>query len=87
LGYTGYKKQIWTISHSINELQNTMDNRHTYGTLQDTMDILRITNRGQYMNSSGIYIYKSRNINGNDLNDIDVKNENPIYEIIYKYEK
>jgi hypothetical protein len=69
-------------------VQHTLDNRYTYGTIQDTMDILRITKRGRIMNTLGRYhIYKSIKMKGNVSNDTHAKNENPILEIIYKYEK
>jgi hypothetical protein len=69
-------------------VQHILDNRHSYGTIHDTMDILRITKKGQHMNTLERYnIYKNKKMYGNILNDTYAEAENPIFEVIHKYTK
>jgi hypothetical protein len=64
--------------------QHILDNQHSYGTIHDTMDILRITKEGQHMNTLERYhIYKNKKTYGNILNDTYAEAENPIFEVIH----
>jgi hypothetical protein len=70
--------------------KHILDNQHSYGTIHDNMDILRITKKGggQYMNTLGRYhIYKNKKTYGTILNDTYKEAENPIFEIIHKCTK
>jgi hypothetical protein len=68
--------------------QHIFDNQHSYGTIHDTMDIIRTTKKGQHMNTlERYYIYKNKKTYGNILNYTYAEAENPISEVIHTYTK
>jgi hypothetical protein len=96
IGQTGrtfnirYKEHIRDIRNNndnIGYAQNILNNKHEYGNIQDTMDILQVTQKGRLMDTiEKYYIYKA-NREGITLNDTHTNNKNPIFETIYNYQQ
>jgi hypothetical protein len=82
---TRYKDHIRTIRHNNDTstfAQHILNAGHTYGSIQDTMDIVHIARKGMYMNNIEKYhtyrTYKQNKL----MNEITVDLHNPIFEVI-----
>jgi hypothetical protein len=57
---------------------------HTYGTMQDTMEIITLGKKGRYLNALEKYhIYKASRDNIS-MNDTHIDTHNPIFETLYR---
>jgi hypothetical protein len=65
--------------------QHILDNQHSYGTIHDTMDIIRKTKKGQHMSTLERYMYKNKKTYHNILIDTYAEAEKPIFEVIHNY--
>jgi hypothetical protein len=64
-------------------MRNILNISHTYGNIQDTIDITQIINKAQLMDTiDKYYIYKA-NKEGIQLNDMHTNNKNPLFENLY----
>jgi hypothetical protein len=58
--------------------------RHSYDTIENTMDIIRIGQKGKYLNTlEKYYIYKISKT-GLQMNDTNIDEHNPIFEELHK---
>jgi hypothetical protein len=65
--------------------QHILENKHSFGPIEDIMDILYITNKGTHMNTIEKYhIYKTTK-EGKQINDKKPVDENKIFETILHY--
>jgi hypothetical protein len=84
---TRYKEHIQAIrnNNGNSEYSNYILNTgHTYGTITDTMDIIRYGRKGRHLNTLGKYhIYRISKTNVH-LNDTYNETHNPIFQEIYK---
>jgi hypothetical protein len=84
---TRYKEHIHAIrSNNANfrYSNHILSMGHTYGTITDTVDIIRMGRKGRHLNTLERYhIYK---INRNNLrmNDTYIKTHNPIFQTVHE---
>jgi hypothetical protein len=83
---TRYKEHIYDIKSNSNNTgysKHILDTRHSYGPMVDTMDVIRINNKGKYLNTlEKYYIYKiSRK--GLHMNDMNINEHNPLFEVLH----
>jgi hypothetical protein len=68
---TGYSKHI-------------LEARHSYNTIENTMEVIKIGQKGTYLNTlEKYYIYKT-NKTGLLMNDMNTDEHNPIFEKLHK---
>jgi hypothetical protein len=61
-----------------------LDTGHTYDKIENTMDIIRIGQKGKYLNTlEKYYIYKTNKI-GLQMTDTNIDEHNPIFEELHK---
>jgi hypothetical protein len=64
--------------------RHILDTRHTYGTTEDIMDVVRIGRKGKYLNTLEKYyihkIIRERLL----MNDININEHNPIFDELQK---
>jgi hypothetical protein len=64
--------------------KHILDTGHSYDTIENTMDIIRIGQNGKYLNTlEKYYIYKISKI-GLQMNDTNIDEHNPIFEELHK---
>jgi hypothetical protein len=83
---TRYKEHIHNIrsNNSNTEYANHILNTgHTYGTITDTMEIIKTERKGRYLNTLERYIYEIRKDNLH-INDTNIDIHNPIFKALYK---
>jgi hypothetical protein len=93
IGQTGrpfkirFKEHIRAIKHNPDAstyAQHITNNRHTYGSIHDTMDILKITQKGRQMNIlEKFYIYCAHRENIH-MNEFLHDTNNPIFNTLYE---
>jgi hypothetical protein len=85
---TRYKEHLLSFRHNNYEskfAQHIHENKHSFGPIEDIMDILYITNKGTHMNTREKYhIYKTTK-EGKQSNDKNTVGENIIFKTILHY--
>jgi hypothetical protein len=83
---TRYKGHIRAIQYNMENstyAQHIINTGHTYGSIQNTMEILHTTQKGKYMNClEKFHIYCSYK-NKRQMNEILFDTRNPIFDIIH----
>jgi hypothetical protein len=83
---TRYKEHIYDIKSNNSNMgysRHILDTGHTYSTI-DTMDIIRIGRKGQYLNTLKKYYIHKINREKLHVNDINIDKHNPIFDELYK---
>jgi hypothetical protein len=79
---TRYKEHIYNIESNNSNMgysRYILDTGHTYGTMEDTMDIVRIGRKGQHLNTlEKYYIYKISREKLH-MNDTSIDEHNPVH--------
>jgi hypothetical protein len=80
-----YKEHIHAIrsndgnSRHSNHILNT---GHTYGTVTDTMDVIRTRRKGRHLNTLERYHIYEISTNGLHMNDTHIEAHNPIFQTV-----
>jgi hypothetical protein len=84
---TRFKEHIYNIkcnNSNTGYSKHILDARHSYDTIENTMDVIRIGQKGKYLNTlEKYYIYKI-NKTGLLMNDMNIDEHNPIFEELHK---
>jgi hypothetical protein len=87
---TRFKQHIRAIKHNSDTstyAQHILNNGHTYGNINDTMDIIKITQKNRHMNIlENFHIYCAYRDNTH-MNEILFDIHNPIFDTLYEYRK
>jgi hypothetical protein len=85
---TRFKEHIRAIKHNSDTstyAQHILINVHTNGNINDTMDIIKITQKGRHMNIlEKFHIYCAYRDNAH-MNEILFDIHNPIFDTLYEY--
>jgi PP-loop superfamily ATP-utilizing enzyme len=82
-----YKEQIHAIrSNNSNSgySNHILNTRHTYGTVTDTMDVIRIGRKGRYLNTLEKYHIYEISRNNLHMNETHIELYNPILERVHE---
>jgi hypothetical protein len=84
---TIYTRDIKNNRDNIGYAEHILNTRHLYGTIQDTMEIIKAVKKGPIMDTIEKYhIYKA-NQNGIQFNDTHTNNKNPLFDTLYRYQQ
>jgi hypothetical protein len=84
---TRYKEHICYIKSNNSNTgysRHILDTRHTYGTMEDTMDVVRISRKGQYLNALKKYYIHKISREKIHMNDTNIDEHNPIFGELQK---
>jgi hypothetical protein len=88
---TRYKEHIRAIQYNKKEnstyAQHIIDTGHTYGTIQNTMEILHTTQKGKYMNCLEKFHIYCAHKDKKQMNEILFDTHNPVFDIIHSYQE
>jgi hypothetical protein len=76
-----------TNNNASNFAQHLLDDSHTFGPINETMDILHFQQKGIHMNTLEKYCIYKEVINNNHLNKQYVTTNNHIFNTVYKYKR
>jgi hypothetical protein len=80
--YKEHKREIRSNKGNMGYANHILNTGHTYGTLEDTLQVVSIQNKGPHLNTLEIFhIYKEQKT-GTILNDNHVDLYNPLFELV-----
>jgi hypothetical protein len=85
-----YKEHIKDIKNNRNNIghaEHILNTRHSYGPIQDTMEIIKTIIKGPIMDTKEKYHIHKANQNGIQLNDTHMNSKNPIFDTLYRYQQ
>jgi hypothetical protein len=87
---TRYKEHIRDIKnnrYNIGYAGHILNTGHSYGPMEDMMEIIKVLNKGSTMDTIERYHIYIANQNGILLNGTHLHNRNPIFDVLHKHQQ